>query len=110
MRANMVSLYRAVGEQEYHELEKTGRFRTIAGKTASCKYFGVSYDETLNFANKVYNIHVVGIVEVTVPKEQLDEIADFTRVDGNVFKNGTVIIYEEFLDKFNDSISSMYFL
>jgi hypothetical protein len=104
-----VSLYRAVGIDEYIQLEETGKFG-ISEDATLCKYFGVDYDETLAFSNKAYNKHVVSIVEAIVPFSELRGLADFTHVDSTIFKSGTVIIEEKFLDEFNHIVDKMNFL
>jgi len=98
-----VSLYRAVGFTEFSSIMETRQF-SLRPNGLESKYFGMDFDETLDFANKVFNIHVVAIVRVKVGKSTLNEIGDFTRVDSSVFRSGTVEIHKEHLDNFNNTI------
>jgi len=100
---NVVSLFRAIGFVEYNSIIETKEF-SLRPNGLESKYFGMDFGETLDFANKVFNIHVVAIVEAAVDIIVLDEIGDYTKVDGSVFKSGTVAIHEEHLDKFNSSV------
>ena len=101
-----VSLYRAVGFAELSNIMEIKQF-SIRPNGLESKYFGMDFNETLDFANKVFNIHVVSIVEATVASSVLNEIGDFTRVDSSVFKSGTVEIHMEHLDEFNSSVSEI---
>ena len=98
-----VSLYRAVGVVEFNSIMESRRF-TLRPNGLESKYFGKRLDETIDFANKVFNVHVVAIVEATICKDVLDGIGDFTKVDTYVFKSGTVEIHKEQLDEFNSAV------
>ena len=101
-----VSLFRAVGDTEFYSIMRTKQF-SIHPKGAHVKYFGLDYNETLAFADKVTNIDVTAIVEVTVLSEVLDRIGDYTHVDSFIFKSGTVVIQSEDLDEFNRAIQQI---
>jgi hypothetical protein len=98
-----VILYRAIGLAEYNSILEKGMF-SLRPNGLESKYFGMDFDETLDFANRVFNVHVVAIVEATIARDVLDLIGDFTRVDPSVFKSGTVEIHEEHLDRFNKAV------
>jgi hypothetical protein len=101
---NLKSLYRAVGPDEFYEIMETGKFNVIPiGMQA--KQFGLNFDETLRFAEKYKDIGA--IIEIKVPANMLDELADFTHVDGFIFKNGTITIQAEKLDEFNKIIQEI---
>jgi len=99
-------LFRAIGYTEYLSIINTSRF-SLRPNGLEAKYFGMSFKETLDFANKVFNIHVVAIVETTIDEQILSEIGDFTLVDVTVFKSGTVEIDKIHLDRFNNSITGI---
>ena len=101
-----VSLFRAVGFVEFCSVMETGLF-TLRPNGLESKYFGLDFGETLVFANKVFNIHVVAIVETIVDKSVLNNVGDFTKVDSSVFKSGTVEVHKEHLDEFNSSVSGI---
>jgi hypothetical protein len=103
---NFISLYRAVGENEFYSVMQTGYF-SVLEKGAHVKYFGLNFDETLAFANMIINIEVVAIFEVTVITEVLKKIGDFTNVDIFLFKSGTVEIPAEKLVEFNNAIQEI---
>jgi len=98
-----ICLYRAVGFVEFRSIMES-RIFTLRPNGLESKYFGVDFYETLDFANRVFNIHVVAIIEAKVPHDLLLKIGDFTKVDSTVFKSGTVEVHKEQLDDFNDSI------
>jgi hypothetical protein len=62
---------------------KTGKFNVIPSGLQA-KQFGLSFEETLEFANKYSDIGA--IIEVKIPKNILNEIGDFTQVDRFIFK------------------------
>ena len=100
---SQICLYRAVSDAEFYSILRTNRF-SIHPKGAQVKYFGLSFEETVDFANKVTNIDAIAIIEVTVSKAILDRIGDYTHVDPFIFRSGTVIIPAGDLDEFNQAI------
>lgn len=79
----------------------TGRFQTAYGGM-EYKQFGRSLEETKSFRNTVDPAsHIVG---VTIDKDTLDRIGDYTPVDSFNFRSGTVSIHESDLGEFNESI------
>jgi hypothetical protein len=99
----IISLYRAVGLDEFYSIRETKQFSIYEGGV-EVKYFGVNFEETLVFADMLINTNVVAIFEVQLPKKILDKIGDFTHVDPIIFKSGTVVIYEKDLHIFNAAL------
>jgi filamentous hemagglutinin len=99
----VVSLFRAIGENEFFSVMRTGRF-SYWSYSAKVKYFANDFDETLKFANMAFATDITAILEIRVHTEVLDKIGDFTNVDTTLFKSGTVEIQPEYLEEFNDSI------
>ena len=99
---DVISIYRAVGEHELNSLIRTRKF-TFWDRSAEVKYFGLDFEETVQFAHKAYYDYVA-VIEVRVSKDALNRIGDFTCVDTFLFRHGTVEIQPENLDEFNDSI------
>ncbi len=100
----LTSLYRAVGPDEFYEIMETGSFNVIPNGLQA-KQFGLSLDETLKFAEKYSDIGAV--IEVKVPSNMLDELADYIQVDKFIFKNGTITIHAEQLEDFNNIIQEI---
>jgi len=103
MSKKVVCLYRAVSDTEFYSVMRTNQF-SIHPKGAHVKYFGLDYEETLAFADKITSIDVTAIVEVTVLRDVLERLGDFTHVDSFIFRSGTVVIQSEDLDEFNRAI------
>ena len=99
----IVILYRAMGAEEFYLLMQTRRFALIPNGIG-VKYFGINYEETLAFANKIVSIDIVAVIEVGILRDVLERIGDFTHVDPFLFKKGTVEIQREHLEEFNDAI------
>ena len=102
-KSGVIHLFRAVGYAEFCNLICTKKF-SLRPHGLEAKYFGMNFNETLDFANKVFNIHVVAIVETIVDAKTVKDVGDFTMVDATVFKSGTVEIDKVYLDRFNESI------
>jgi len=94
----VTTLYRAIGPEEFYKVMKTGEF-SISGTGMAAKQFGLSLEETIAFAERYPDI--AAVIEVKVPTYMLNRIADLTRVDGFLFKNGTITIRAENLAEFN---------
>ena len=100
----IISLFRAVCAEEFYAIMQTRKFSLPPDKSTNVKYFGVNYDETLLFANKIQFVDIVAVIEVGVSHDILVDIADFTQVDMFLFKHGTIIIQSENLNSFNNAI------
>jgi hypothetical protein len=79
-------------------------FSLPISKVSNVKYFGVDYEETVAFANKIQLIDIVAIIEAGVLYDTLLRIGDFTHVDSFLFKKGTIIIQAEDLHEFNKAV------
>jgi hypothetical protein len=101
--SDVISIYRAVGQEECYSIIQTGLF-SLSDASAGVKYFGLDFSETVDFSCRDINRHVFAVMEVIISKSVLHDIGDFTYVDTFIFKTGTVIIHEEDLDKFNCSV------
>lgn len=105
-KERIVEIYRAVGLKEYFVIMESEKFSCYSFG-AEVKYFGLDFDETLTFANQLINIEVVAIIAVKIWEEDLHRVGDFTHVDSQIFKQGTVEIPLENLDEFNEAIWGM---
>ncbi|MCL2045213.1 MAG: hypothetical protein FWG88_02355 [Oscillospiraceae bacterium] len=101
--AGQLCLYRAVSDAEFYSIMRTNQF-SLHPKGAQVKYFGLSFIETVDFANKVTNLDAIAIMEVIISKETIDRIGDFTHVDPFIFRSGTVIIPAGDLNEFSQAI------
>jgi len=99
-------IYRAVGEVELSSVLWTTQF-SVLPNGSQVKYFRLNLEETLVFADLVFNIDVVAVLEVSIPSATLQRVGDFTKVDAYIFKSGTVEISSELLDDFNNAIISI---
>ena len=68
------------------------------------KYFGKDIADTIRFAEKTINNNTAAVVEVEIPRNIVERIGDFSSVDPFLFRHGTVEIWEDDLDEFNDAI------
>jgi len=102
------TLYRAVGPDEYQDIQDTGQFRPNPNGDGFQfgKQFGNDLDETIDFADQYPDIG--GVVQVEVPNSFLDGIDVGPQVDTGVFPSGTVTIDIDDLDAFNGCISGVY--
>ena len=100
---DITNLYRAVGESEFTSVMETQYFAVLE-KGVQVKYFGLNFEETLEFANEVINIEIVAIFEVQIATDVLSRVGDFTNVDQFLFKSGTVEFPAERLEEFNNAI------
>jgi len=106
MTDSAVSLFRAMGADEFENVMLTNVFSLLKGK-AEVKYFGLDFEETLRFADKAFNMDLVAVVEVCVIRSVLEKIGDYTHVDPFLFKCGTVEIQAENLAEFNNAITKI---
>ena len=97
-------LFRAVSADEFYSIMESKKFSLPPDKSTNVKYFGIDFDETVAFANKIQFIDIVAVVEVGISHDVLLQIGDFTHVDIYLFKKGTVIIQAEYLSDFNNNI------
>ena len=64
----------------------------------------IHIDDTLKFADKVINKYVVAVIEIEVLRRVVDRVGDFPEVDPFLFKHGTVVVWENDLDEFNNAV------
>jgi len=100
---NKTHIYRAVGADEYKLILRTKQFAVLE-HGLQVKHFGLNYLETLDFADKDFNIDVSAILEVEIDSAVLKEIGDFTNVDTYIFRSGTVEISSDRLTEFNEAV------
>ena len=100
----IVRLFRAVSADEFYSIMESMRFSLPPDRSTNVKYFGVDYNETVEFANIIQFIDIVAVIEVGVSHEILLQVGDFTHVDVFLFTKGTVIIQAEDLCVFNNAI------
>ena len=93
------TLYRSVGSNEALDIANTGKFRTT-NASMSCKQFGFNIDEVAQFGQKVGNTQ---IVSVKIPTSSLDMFYRGT-VDTSIFRSGTLTVYKELLELFNELV------
>lgn len=100
----LTTLYRAVGPEEFYNVMETGKFSVIP-QGLQAKQFGLSLEQTINFAEKYPDL--AAVIEVKVPKSVADKLGDLTHVDRFIFKDGTLTIHVEDLEEFNKAIQSL---
>ena len=99
MGAQTTTLYRSVSDAEAQSIKETGRFE-ISPIGMNVKQFGFDLSETRQFG-EIYHQSV--IVSVEVPTCM---ISDFYScgVDTTIFRHGTLTVYQEMLDLFNQVV------
>lgn len=103
----LATLYRSVGPEEYYSIMETGEFSVIP-QGLQAKQFGLSLDQTIQFADKYPDL--AAVIEVKLPQSELNRLGDFTQVDKFIFKDGTVTIQVNDLKEFNQAIQSIAYV
>ena len=99
-RTPTTTVYRSVGTAEAQDIKSTGRFNLVRGGMES-KQFGFNLDETRQFGNMMKQ---ETIVSAKVPNSMLNQL--YTGgVDTSIFRAGTLTVYGEQLDAFNQAVS-----
>jgi len=99
-RTPTTTVYRSVGTAEAQDIKSTGRFNLVRGGMES-KQFGFNLDETRQFGNMMKQ---EPIVSAKVPSSMLNQL--YTGgVDTSIFRAGTLTVYGEQLDAFNQAVS-----
>jgi hypothetical protein len=80
-----VDLFRAVSPEEFYDIQNTGLLRFKEG-AMEAKQFGLSFDETLRFADT--DTQYAAIIKVQIPQSTLDNLSSHP-VDTFIFKSGT---------------------
>ncbi len=97
-RTPKTTVYRSVGEAEARDIRATGQFNLAPGGMES-KQFGFNLAETKQFGNMMGQNT---IVRAKIPTSMLDQF--YTGgVDTSIFRSGTLTVYAEHLDAFNQA-------
>ena len=95
----LTTLYRSVSNAEAEDILSTGRFNLPSGGMES-KQFGFDLDETRQFGKWAGQDK---IVSASIPTKMLDQF--YTGgVDTSIFRAGTLTVYGDQLDVFNQAI------
>jgi hypothetical protein len=103
---HFVTLYRAVGLEEYYSIIRKNKF-SCHPAGAEVKYFGLDYAETERFANLIINLEVVAVFSVIIMRDVVERVGDYTHVDPFLFRKGTIEIHNDDLICFNNAIQSV---
>lgn len=99
-RVPTTKVYRSVGNAESQNIRNTGRFNLAPGGMES-KQFGFNLSETRQFGNMMGQNT---IVSANVPNSMLSQL--YTGgVDTSIFRSGTLTVYGDQLDAFNQAVS-----
>lgn len=99
-RTPKTKLYRSVSDAEAQDIKTTGKFNLAPGGMES-KQFGFSLPETRQFGKMVGQNT---IVRVKIPTNMLNQF--YTGgVDTSIFRSGTLTVYGDQLNTFNQAIS-----
>ena len=96
------SLYRSVSEAEAMDIQTTGKFN-LAQNGLEAKQFGFDIGETASFGERVGQTR---IAECSIPTNMLN-VFNHTKVDGTIFRHGTLTVYDDLMDTFNNAISNI---
>ena len=99
-RTPKTKMYRSVSQSEADSIKQNKKF-IISDKGMDCKQFGLSLSETKKFGEWAGQDIVVS---VKVPNYMLTRFCNQS-VDSMIFKHGTVTVYSEYLNDFNNAIS-----
>ena len=96
------SLYRSVSEAEAMDIQTTGKFN-LAQNGLEATQFGFDIGETASFGERVGQTR---IAECSIPTNMLN-VFNHTKVDGTIFRHGTLTVYDDLMDTFNNAISNI---
>ncbi|WP_255593505.1 RHS repeat-associated core domain-containing protein [Acidovorax sp. sic0104] len=101
--AETISLYRAVGPEEFYSLINGGRF-AFGPNGATMKQFGFKLDETLKYAN--WSTDYAAIIRADIPRSALKDLSvSFGQIDAYIFRNGVVTVEgQRALDALNRAV------
>ena len=100
MRTPTTTVYRSVSNAEAQDIMNTGKFNLAPGGMES-KQFGFNLAETRQFGSMMGQNTVVS---ASVPKSMLSQL--YTGgVDTSIFRSGTLTVYGDQLDAFNQAVS-----
>ena len=98
-RTPTTTVYRSVSNAEAQDIKNTGQFNLAPGSMES-KQFGFNLSETRQFGNMVGQS---AVVSAKVPNSMLYQL-DKTQVDASIFRSGTLTVYGDQLEAFNDAV------
>ena len=99
-RTPKTTVYRSVSSAEAQDIKTTGRFNLAPGGM-ECKQFGFSLSETKQFG---YTMNQTTVVRAKLPTNMVNQF--YTGgVDTNIFRHGTLTVYQEQMQSFNDAVS-----
>ena len=99
-RTPTTTVYRAVGNNEAQDIRTTGQFNLAPGGMES-KQFGFNLAETRQFGSMMGKNN---IVSAQVPNNLLNQLYT-DGVDISIFRSGTLTVYGDQLDMFNQAVS-----
>jgi RHS repeat-associated protein len=104
--AETISLYRAVGPEEFYSLINGGRF-AFGPNGTTMKQFGFKLDETLKYAN--WSTDYAAIIRADIPRSALKDLSvSFGQIDAYIFRNGVVTVEgQRALDALNRAVISI---
>ena len=100
VREPTVRVYRSVSGAEAKDIQDTGRFN-LSPNGMESKQFGLNINETRKFGEKMGQRI---IVSADVPAGMLNRLCS-TPVDPFIFKSGTLTVYGDQLDIFNQAVN-----
>lgn len=99
-RTPTTTVYRSVSEAEAQDIKTTGQFNIAPGGMES-KQFGFDLAETRQFGSMMGQN---AVVSANVPNSMLSQL--YTGgVDTSIFRSGTLTVYGDQLDAFNQAVS-----
>jgi hypothetical protein len=101
---SLTTIYRSVSKAEADDIISTGRFNpSPTGMEA--KQFAFNYDETVMFGNSIKPPQDI-VVSAQLPTSMIPQFYNggVGGIDTAIFKSGTLTVYGEQLDAFNDAV------
>ncbi len=105
IKTSTTTLYRSVSSAEANDIKNTGKFN-LSPTAMECKQFGFNFYETKQFGEH-YGQNI--IVQVRVPTNMIRDFCNVS-VDSTIFKSGTLTVYAEQLEKFNQAVKGTIIL
>ena len=98
------TIYRSISSAEADDIISTGRFN-LSPSGMEAKQFGLNYDETVMFGNTIKPTQHI-VVSAELPTSMVPQFYNGGTggIDTTIFKSGTLTVYGEQLDDFNDAI------
>jgi hypothetical protein len=84
-----ISLFRAVSPAEFEDIVATGSFRAApGGGSMAAKQFGLSFEETLQFANRTPD--AAAIIRAEIPMSTFQQLEFSRTIDPFIFRSGVI--------------------